>query len=161
MATKLFPTSTVTASPSLFFKCPKKPRLEDDLKSVPEMLKMSGFLFSFSTTWPPTLIYSRGLCCFLDYLADPSSRLQAFASPTQLAFLPSLAVQVFIGFFPSLSAWWAVVSLLLTLLWLSSPGREPSWISLIAGWCWLICQESITSCTVHRLLKGCHHLIMY
>lgn len=161
MATKLFPTSIVTASPSLIFKHLKKPSLEDDLKSALEMPKRSRFLFSFSTMWPPMLSYPGGLRCFLDYLTDPLSQLQAFASPTQPAFLPSLAPRVFIEFFPSLSDWWAVVSLLLTLLWLSSPRRQLSRVSLIAGRCWPSCQESITSCTVHRLLKGCHHLIMY
>lgn len=65
-------------------------------------------------------------------------------------------------FFPKLlSVWWAVVTLLLPLLWLSSPGRQLSWVSRIAGPCWPICQESITGCTVPCLLEGCHHLIMY
>lgn len=34
MATKLFQSSIVTASPSLSFKCPKNPSLEDNLKSA-------------------------------------------------------------------------------------------------------------------------------
>lgn len=103
----------------------------------------------------------RRVCCFLDDLTNTSSQLQNFACPSQSAFLPSLAAEVSTEFFPLSSVWWAVVTLLLPLLWPSSPGWQLSWASRIVGPCWPICQQSITGCTVHRLLKGCHHLIMY
>lgn len=138
MAAKLFPISIVTASTSLFYKCLRKPSLGDDLKSALETLRMSKFLFSSSTMWCPMLSYAGDLCCFLDYLTNPSPQLQNFAYPSQSAFLPSSAVQVSIEFSPVFSVWWAAVTLLLPLPWLSSPGRQLCWVSWRVGLRWPI-----------------------